>query len=295
MESPVAIDALLQLLDDEDQEVYRHVHEKIVSLGAPVIPILEDAWTSDISPETHERIETIIREIQFSSLQAEWKEWIENGCMDLLTGYILVSKFYYPEINAAEIGKKISKLKQTIWLELNYNQTELEQIQIFNQIFYGYHQFKGEQISQHYRNYCLPELLETKHGSAIAVGILYQIIANELNLPVYGVNLYRHYILVFCKQNIFDFSDVSFLERQTMFYINPINKGILFSRNEIKDYLEKSQVEQSAEYFVAATPRAIISALLNYLLEYHENAKDSQSILDLQTLKGLLDEKNDLS
>ncbi|HLP22293.1 MAG TPA: transglutaminase family protein, partial [Chitinophagales bacterium] len=173
------------------------------------------------------------------------------------------------------------------WLELNYNQTPLEQIQIFNQVFYSYHSFKGQQASTDYQDYCINHLLENRKGNAISVGIVYQILANDLNLPVYGVTLIRHYILAFCKKTIFDFNAELYLEREVMFYINPINKGAIFSRNEVKDYLEKMKIDASDEYFMPTDNLTIIRELIKYLIDLSVEQGEETRIEELSYLSGL--------
>lgn len=289
MQSESEINALIQLLDDSDREVYTHVHDKIVSFGIPVIPILENAWTTEISPEMHERIEAIIHEIQFQALLEEWRELAAMENPDLLQGFVLVSKYHFPDLSVAELTKRLAKIRQTIWLELNYNQTALEQIQIFNQVFYGYHHFRGEQASTQIQPFCIQHLLETKNGNAVSVALLYQIIANELNLPVYGVNLMRHQILAFCKHNILDFSAGPELEKQVMFYINPINKGIVFSRNEIKEYIKKSGIESKPEFFVPASNTALLINLLQNISLVHEENNNNRAVEDLAQLGAMLE------
>lgn len=283
------INALIQLLDDNDQEIFKHVQTKLISLGTGVIPTLEHAWSEEINPVTHERLEEIIHRIQFDSLVKEWKLWLSNEPDDLLMGAFLVSKYYYPDIVFDDIQKKVAKLKQSIWLELNYNQTALEQIQIFNQVFYNYHEFKGEQTAVSYTDFCLNNVLDSKRGNAVSVGIIYQILANQLNLPVYGVPLTQHYILAFCKKIIFDFSIEKDLDRQVMFYINPINRGSIFSRNEIKDYLDKLQADQSAEFFSPVSVEMIIKEMLTNLITLHRNANEFEKVDELTYLKGLFD------
>jgi hypothetical protein len=78
------INALIQLLDDNDQEIFKHVQTKLISLGAGVIPSLEQAWSEEINPVTHERLEEIIHRIQFDSLVKDWKLWLSNEPDDLL-------------------------------------------------------------------------------------------------------------------------------------------------------------------------------------------------------------------
>ena len=282
------IHALIQLLDDDDHEVFKHVHAKLKSLGTDIIPTLEEVWSAELNPSTHERLEEIIHEIQFDSLQSEWEFWLSKEIPDLLTGAYLVAKYHYPELNFEEISKKIFKLRQNIWLELNYNQTPLEQIQIFNQVFYSYHGFKGSQTSNDYQDYCINQVLDSKKGNSITIGIMYQILANELSLPVYGVTLQRHYILAFCKRNILDFSGEDNNEREVMFYVNPINRGSIFSRNEIKDYLEKLGAETDSKYFLPADNVTIVKELLNYLIELNNQQNREDRVKELNLLLGMI-------
>lgn len=283
------LNALIQLLDDNDQEIFKHVQDKLISLGTGIIPSLEEAWSNEINPTTHERLEEIIHTIQFDSLVKEWKLWLSSDSDDLLTGAYLVSKYYYPDILLDDLQKKMAKLKQSIWLELNYNQTALEQIQIFNQVFYNYHEFKGEQSIVSYHDFCLNNVLDSKKGNPVSIGIVYQVLANQLNLPVYGVPLLQHYILAFCKKMIFDFNSETDLDRQVMFYINPINRGSIFSRNEIKDYIEKMQADPNHQYFCPVSVSAIIKEMLNYLIILHNQKGETAQMNELAYLKSLFE------
>ena len=110
MKSVNEINALIQLLDDTDQEVFKHVYNQLKSLGTEVIPTLEQAWSVDLNPTTHERLEEIIHDIQFDALVKEWKVWLTKDKPDLLTGAYLIARYHYPEISFEEIQKKIFKI-----------------------------------------------------------------------------------------------------------------------------------------------------------------------------------------
>lgn len=282
------LNALIQLLDDEDNEVFKHVHAKLISLGTGIVPELEQAWAGQLNPLAHERLEGIIHKIQFDSLEAEWEDYLFLDQPDLLTGAYLLAKYHYPDLTFDEVQRKIQKIKQSIWLELNYNQTPLEQIQIFNQVFYNYHGFKGSQASSDYQDFCINSVLDTKKGNSITIGIIYQVLAQELNLPVYGVNLIKHYILAFCKKPVVDFYSEQSLEREVMFYINPINKGSIFSRNEVKEYLEKMRVDHDPKNFMPAPNSAIMKELIIYLIEIYQSQNREEKVKELRKLYQLL-------
>jgi hypothetical protein len=278
------IQALVRLLDDDDKEVLKHVYTRIRSLGAEAIPTLEDAWATDLNALQHDRLEELIHDIQFQQVVDEMALWSESDDAELLRGFYIVSKYFYPDLKIEDVQKQVFKIKQTIWLELNYNQTPLEQIQIFNQIFYGYHGFNGVQLSEKFDDYCVNKLLEVKHGASITLGLLYQVIARELNLPVYGVPLIKYYVVCFCKRTITDFSNADNLERDIMFYINPVNRGSLFSRNEIKEYLDKMKVEVDPKFFTPANNKTLMAELLSYLIELSSLKKMPQKETDFNKL-----------
>jgi len=283
------IKALIQLLDDDDQEVYDHVHQKLLSIGASVIPTLEEAWGVDGNELLQGRLEDIIHSIQFDDVLRVAEKWMAQGQQDLLTGAYLVSKYYYPDLQLEEVQKSVFRIKQRIWLELNYNQTALEQIQIFNHMMYNVHRFNGTtQASTEYQDFCINHLLESKKGNAISLGILYQILANDLHLPVYGVPLVRHYILCFTKKTIHDFDAEARLEREVMFYINPLNRGSIFSRNEIKEYLEKLKAETDHKYYEPASPVVIIVELLSNLRDVHLHLKEHDRVEDIDKMIRIL-------
>ncbi len=278
------IHALVQLLDDTDKEVQNHVYTRIKNLGAEVIPTLEGAWTTELNVLQHDRLEELIHDIQFQIVCDELIAWVATEDHDLLHGFYIVSKYLSPELSYSSIQKQVYKIKQSIWLELNYNQTPLEQIQIFNQVFYGYHGYNGIQLSERYEHYTVDSLLDTKYGASIALGILYQIIARDLNLPVYGVPLIKFYVTCFCKRTISDFSDAESLEKEIMFYINPVNRGSLFSRNEIKEYLEKMKVGIEPKFFSPANNKTIITELISYFIELSTFRADTQKETDFTKL-----------
>src|ERR1051325_9902820 len=97
------IDALIQLLDDSDTEIYGHIESRLIDLGKEVIPMLENAWSKSLDALLQQRIENIIHKIQLTSLKNELKLWIENGSVDLIKGAMIVARYQYPDLNEAAI------------------------------------------------------------------------------------------------------------------------------------------------------------------------------------------------
>lgn len=281
------INALIRLLDDEDPEIFENVSQKLISLGPSVIEELEDAWSESFNPKMHEIIQGIIHKIQYDAVYNELEEWSNDEYATLFDGAVIVAKYYYPYLKKEEVVIEFEKVKQKIWLELNNAYTPLENINIFNQVFYVFLGFDGNyKTKSTTSNYCINSLLETKRGNSISLGILYILLAQALDLPVYGVNLYRHFILAYQKDFIFDYEVDNSLD--TIFYLNPMNKGVPFQRREIKDYLKASKVELNEKYFNPASPKEIIKELLYYLQFHFVKNNEAEKAQDISKLKELL-------
>ncbi|MES2649441.1 MAG: transglutaminase-like domain-containing protein [Bacteroidota bacterium] len=263
MEKNREIEALLQLIDDPDLEVFSTVEDRLLAYGAPVIPTLENLWENTISEEVQERIEMIIHRIHFRDLKNEFINWSKGEC-ELLYGALLVAKYQYPDIQTVNALQEIERIRRNIWLEMNSYMTPLEQVKIVESILYNYYKMRGGEIAYDQSNeFMLHKVIETKKGNAITTGILYLLMSELLDLPVRAINLPRQFVLGwYSHQALFDnnFSDISPAEN-IKFYIDP-NSGAAFSQKDIELYLKRINLPATAGYFKPMQNRRIIQLLL---------------------------------
>lgn len=290
MLSDAEIEALIKLLDDEDPEIYKTVSSKLISLGTDVLPKLESAWEETFNafnPLLHERLEDLVHQINFNILYKDLQEWILEDSQDLLKGAILVAKFHFPDLNETDVYLQIDKIKQKIWLELNNHLTPLEKINVFNTVFYNSIGFGGSYTkTPELKDYCINAVLDSKNGNTISLGIIYLVIAQQLSLPIYGVKLYRHFILAYQKSFIDDCSIDHSME--TIFYINPMNKGMIFQRADIKDYLQKMQQPITAiQNYTPTDNKGLIEELLNYIFFHFKEKEAFSKITEIEKLLDL--------
>ncbi|MBX2845521.1 MAG: transglutaminase-like domain-containing protein [Saprospiraceae bacterium] len=284
--------ALISLLDDPDEAVFDQVKKRIEQYGTAVIDDLEMAWENSLDPFFQERIEDLISVIQKSTLREKLQLWLTRNSDDLIQGAILLAKFQYPDINAAEIKEEISKIKQDIWLELNDNLTPLECVNVFNQIFYDTHGFSGNLKNVYNpQNNFIHTVLERRKGSPIMLGIIYQAIANELDLPIFGVDLPFHFVLAYCKYKYSREKKDFYADKdQVIFYINPISNGLMFSKNEIRDYLKRMKIKEEKLFFKPVSNKQVIHTLFLQLSQCYKNNNDTEKVEELQAFIDLFDE-----
>ncbi|HBW85703.1 MAG TPA: hypothetical protein DEF82_02870 [Crocinitomicaceae bacterium] len=278
-------------MDDPDDHVYEHVRQEIKKCGADAIPILEHSWEHDYYGMVFQnRIEDLIHEIQFSEIQRQLLEWSSSPDKDLLEGSILIAKYQYPGLDELKIKESIQNLRKDIWLELNDNQTSFEKVKIFNRIFFDLYQFSGD--TKHYHspvNSFINNVLESKKGNPLSLCLLYSIVAQSLDLPIYGVNLPNHFVLAYMDEyHANHFGQVQ-NDFGVLFYINAFSKGTIFDVKEIEQFLNDLNIEHKREYFEPCSNTAIIKRMFTNLIFAFQQLGNSEKVEELTLLKSLLD------
>ncbi len=280
--------ALITLLDDNDTEVYTHVSEKLLSLGVEGIPLLESAWETSENQVIQTRLESLIGNIQFSNVKDRLIKWIATNGEDLLEGALLVAKFQYPELDEFKITQKVDSISKNIWIELNPALTQTEEVHVINHVFFQLHGFFGQQTPTLDPDLgYLNTLLDTKKGNSISLSILYLILAQKNDLPIYGVNLPFHFIMTYCRKFLSkEELKSNNQEKNVQFYINPLSKGIAFSRIEITNYIEQMKLTSHSKFYSPCSNVEIIKTLIyNQLSCYDQNGNADKA----QQLKELFD------
>lgn len=287
--------ALITLLDDNDNEVYAHVTDKLFSLGLEGIPMLESAWESSENQLIQSRLEDLINKIQFSNVKDRMIKWINKGGVDLLEGALLVSKFQYPEIDEFKITQKIESISKNVWIELNPALSPLEEAHVINHVFFQLHGFIGQQTQTLDADLgYITNLLDNKKGNSLSLSILYLVLAQKNDLPIYGVNLPYHFIMAYCRKHL-DSNELQAKdqEKNVMFYINPLNKGIAFSRSEITHYLEQMKLTSHPKFYSPCSNLETIKTLVYNQLSCYDQSGHTEKAQQLKELFDLFHQEEE--
>jgi regulator of sirC expression with transglutaminase-like and TPR domain len=286
-----SIQALVNLVDDPDDQIYQHVRGELVKCGATALPILESTWETDLfGSKHHERIDKIIQEIQFEEVKKELKTWLQSSEKDLVKGACVLAKYENPTLDETEIINTIQNIRRDIWLELNDNQTAFEKVKIFNKIFFNHHKFEGDKEDYFSPgNSLINKVLESRKGNPLSLGLVYSVIAQSLDLPVYGVNLPNHFILAYMDVNGVHAQNDQENKYGVLFYINTFSRGSIFDTEEIKTFLDILKVEHKRDFFEPCSNTTIIRRMLTNLISSYQQSGKSEIIDDLVELRGVLD------
>jgi len=241
--------ALLNLLDEPSEPVFERIREKLLFYGLKAIPFLEEAWEQSFNNVIQVRIEEIIHQIQLKHLRKELIAWKKKSRYDLLKGFFLASKYQYPDLVESEVNNKLEIIKRDIWLELSSGRTALEKVKVINHILFDVHGFTGNKTNiDAPQNLFLNNLLESKKGNHLTIGMLYSIVAQKLGIPIFGINLPEHFVLAYVDE-IHDEKIKVANEKEVLFYINPFNKGAVFTKREIEIFIKHLKISPNPAFF----------------------------------------------
>jgi regulator of sirC expression with transglutaminase-like and TPR domain len=274
--------ALVSLLDDDDKQVVAHVEERILTLGAAVIPFLEQQWESSLSPSLQTKIEGLIHSLQFEMLQDRLTRWYQSESHDLLAGMWTVATYQYPDLELQKLRQELEQIYYEAWLEHRADQYPFDQVKTINHVLFNKLRFAANTKNFHSPgNSMINVVLESRKGNPITLCVIYMLVAQKLKLPVFGVNLPNLFILTYKT------------EQQT-FYINAFNRGLIFSRQDIENYIHELHLAPQPSFFEPCSHVEIIRRMLRNLVMSFEKMGEHAKAEEVKLLLVRISEGGDL-
>jgi regulator of sirC expression with transglutaminase-like and TPR domain len=266
------IKALIALLDDQDHEVVSMVEKEIMSIGETIIPHLELEWENNFNPLVQKRIEDLVHNLHYDILMARLTEWKKQGGVDLLEGLWLVATYQYPDLEFKKVKSDIEQIYFETWTQLNNELLPLDQIKVLNNVLFSQLKFSANTKNFHSpSNSMINIVLESKKGNPISLCAIYMLVAQKLKLPVYGVNLPNLFILTYKSES-------------AQFYINAFNKGLIFTKTDIDNYLSHLNLTPMDIFYQPCSNIEIIHRVLRNLIVSFEKLGDSYKVEEVKML-----------
>jgi hypothetical protein len=283
--TPQQISALLQLIDDPDEEVYGTVSEELLHYGRAVIPRLEQLWEATEDEDVQERIETLIHRVHFTDLQEEFMEWARSPAPEILRGAILVARYQFPDLNVAAVINQFDKIRRNIWLELSPYMSPLEQINVFNSILYSYCKLQGAELTEREpKHFFINQVLDSKQGNVYSLGVLYLALAELLDVPIFAVDVPRQFVFAYIDTlRSFMAVDEDDVVQQIQFYIDPTN-GSVYTQKDVDTYLRKINALDRDLYFVPMTAKRVIWKMLEELALCYRYRREEAKAEEIEQL-----------
>lgn len=275
--------ALVTLLDDPDQLISEEIENKLLSLGPEIIPSLEEYWESAFDPFIQQRLEKIIHAIQFDQTKSELLIWKMSNSFNLLEGLLIINSYQYPSYNNNLIRMTLEELKRDIWMELRYEMTPYEKVSLMNYVLFDKFGLSGNTNDYHNpQNSFIGRVLETKKGNPLTLSCIYSIVAQKLDIPIFGINLPKHFILSYLDED----QNVDHL----LFYLNAFNKGQVMQKADVISFLKQLNLPLSKEFMLPCDNVTILKRVLRNLVTAYEQNESVGKKQEIEILFKLLEE-----
>jgi regulator of sirC expression with transglutaminase-like and TPR domain len=273
------IKALISLLDDP--EIAPQIQNEIQNLGETIIPYLEESWEESLDPQQQQRLEDLIHQLQFEGLQQRLRVWREDGAQDLLEGMWLLNSYQYPDADLQALNRAIEQLRFEAWTLLRSEMHPADQIQVLNHVIFRNHKFSAN--TQHFHspaNSMLQRVIETKRGNPLSLCVLYMLVAQRLDLPVFGVNLPNLFVLTY-----------QLADQPLSFYINCYNRGVVLSRADIEHYVGQLGITSQDSFYEPCSNLDIVCRAMRNLQVSFEKLQELGKAEEVGQLLAILTEK----
>ncbi|MEA3449313.1 MAG: transglutaminase family protein [Bacteroidota bacterium] len=278
--------ALINLLDDPDENVYSRVHDKIMHTGIEAIPFLEARYGLDNNPLMNERLEILMENLRNRSFIDEFQRWWDNEEQDvLLKGLFYVNSLYYPDTSLEDFKEKIEIVTGKIWLELSENLTGFETIKIINRnvfILLGFSVLPVKK-TQNKAPYFPEYLFINKKLSPYPFVGMYCLFANKMDLPVYPVYLPNLILMGYHNKDV---ARVAYGESTTgvLFYINPYDAGSFLGRKALEYVVKQRNIDAEEKHYKTIDSKTFIHKYLRYLWDMNVFSPDNPSFSKLENM-----------
>lgn len=262
---------LIQLLDDEDENIYGNIKERFLSHGFPSSEFLKNYSGSD-NILIKKRASEIISIINFEETEQKFLRLINNDDPYILEEAIfLIVSLNYPSVDTkkyiTQIDNMASDLKK-IYEESGKTESlnTLEKLNIINEYLFFKKGFHGNEENYYDPdNSYLNKVMDNKIGIPVTLSILYLLISRRLDLPIYGLSLPGHFIL-------------KYSDEKEEFFIDPFNKGIIISIKEAQKFIKNigmtDEEFKEIPYLKNSTDREIILRVMRNLSEIYKKTGD---------------------
>ena len=274
------LNAIIQLLEDPDQEVYEVVSNKLVEYGTSLVPSLLQVQYASTSDLMQERIDVIIHQIQLKDAIAQFKQWQSSSNPSVIDGLMIVSSIINVQFDKEATLQLFEQIRKSCWLELNHYLTSLEKITTLNSVLFNHLHFKGElDMTKEEQLFNIEFVLQFKKGNMLSMGALYMALDQVLDLPVKLIKVEDHYLLAYVD------SQISFLDPEQkpiesiQFFINPL-LGDIYSVEEIDAFLKTQEVNIEKDKFPFHTNESLLLHYTENMFQFY-TYKEAYELADL--------------
>ena len=184
-----------------------------------------------------------------------------------------MATYQYPDLELLKLRQDLEQIYYEAWLEFKPDAHPYDKVKLLNSVLFGKLKFGANTKNFHSPgNSMINMVLESKKGNPISLCAVYLLVAQKLKMPVSGVNLPNLFILTYLDNT------------HQQFYINAFNRGLIFSRDDIDNYVNELRITPQESFYQPCENDEIIRRSLRNLMNSFEKIGEHEKSEEVKTL-----------
>ncbi len=300
MQPDFNISTLLSLLDDDD--IWQQIADDLIAKGQIIEQELQEYCFSNkqvLNEVQTERLEYVLRKINFKRIYSEFCSWAEKGNAPLLDALQYLAAYIYPTFNKSDnqIERRVEDICEEIEVRLRANMTTHQMMtQVTDVLLSVYGMSANDDIESH--NFALNYLLAYKKGHSSLFVLFYILVAQRAGLPVYPVCLDSFLLAGALNRSTGNFTDsLSNLDKKKNvpvyfgeldFFIDPADRCVQLNKAELIGLLNANNMTLDERYLHPCTNVQAVYVLLVCFSDALTDKNESYKVEEINQLMELL-------
>lgn len=278
MKEDTELISMLYLMGDPDVVVREAVRSKLVEIGDTAVDYLEDYISRSTGRERSNEYADFLTKVKSDIARNKLARVLKEPEPVLYLGFFYITKVADPNVDEVLFSQSLTDLVQEFSSELSEKKTAVENIEIFNYIFFKRYGFHHSDIRMTQLDQALVDrVLLSRGGNPVSVTLLYFLLAQAVGLPIFPLCFPGGFVPVYLDKS-----------GEILFYLNIFKKGNIFFENTLKLFFDEIGIPYNQDELRVEQERALLSIYAELLVFVSRNEENNEVVDRLEEIVGMM-------
>lgn len=270
--------SLVYLMEDPDPVVRNAVKERLMERGEEAIDQIERYVIPEAEEAKKEKYISILAEIKADIALDKLSSLLADPQPKLDMAMYLITRIADPFVNDVLFFQSIEELSDEISMEISEEKTPVENVEIFNYLFFKRIGFKHlDTRMQDSEKALMDRVLLSRGGNPVTVTLVYFLLAGAVGLPIYPLCFPGGFVPVYLDN-----------DGKILFYLNIFKKGAIFVEDTLRQFFEDIGMVYSPDSLRVEQERALLSIYAELLAFVFRNNGDNVSVTRMERVVSVM-------
>ncbi|MGE0091106.1 MAG: hypothetical protein EOM16_03245 [Bacteroidia bacterium] len=270
--------SLVYLMEDPDPVVRNAVKERLMERGEEAIDLIERYVIPEAEEAKKEKYISILAEIKADIALDKLSSLLADPQPKLDMAMYLITRIADPFVNDVLFFQSIEELSDEISMEISEEKTPVENVEIFNYLFFKRIGFKHlDTRMQDSEKALMDRVLLSRGGNPVTVSLVYFLLAGAVGLPVYPLCFPGGFVPVYLDN-----------DGKILFYLNIFKKGAIFVEDTLRQFFEDIGMVYNPDSLRVEQERALLSIYAELLAFVFRNNGDNVSVTRMERVVSVM-------